>query len=108
MTIIQPNKAKNLKKVKLFAGLTLIVFLASAYLSISFYSGIVKLRHELVKKEQAWRELGIKNAEFKNQLYALLDSKNMRQTAGILGLTIDKKPNFIEVPEKNSLVKKEL
>lgn len=93
MTIIQPNKQK--KGLKIFIIPALAVILSWAVLSIFLYSAVVNLRFEITKAEKGLKDLRVSNAEFKNQLYGLLDAEILRAAAKEAGMVLDKKPVYI-------------
>ncbi|MEX2033487.1 MAG: hypothetical protein WD889_02940 [Candidatus Colwellbacteria bacterium] len=91
MTIIQPNKNEDIRRlVTLLSTGLVIVLLAVVFL----YMQTVTSKHELAKKRNALETLKVENAELKNNFYTLVDVGNLEQLAGELGLVQDKNPQW--------------
>lgn len=84
MTIIAPKKNKNNINL-IIIGLVLPV-LVLAYWSISIYNQTVNLKHVLDDSRNQIQELKVTNADLKNQLYQLTDSRNLIQLGEDKGL----------------------
>lgn len=94
MTIIKPNKNKivfNMPTVMLSGTL-----LAMAAFSVFLYNQNVNLRHSVSVGMEQLQTLQEQNADFKNQNYAILDSKNTAELAKQLNLVQDNKPEYFE------------
>ncbi len=94
MTIIQPNKEK-IKIWKLAVPL-LAIILTGAYFSILFYNKSVDMNHALAVKEKELKSLQATNGELKNKVYAFSDPSNINKIVGAAGLTLDKRPVYLE------------
>ena len=91
MTIIQPNKNEDIRRlVTLLSTGLIIVFLAVVFL----YMQTVTSKHDLAKKRNTLEALKVENAELKNNFYTLVDIGNLEQLAGELGLVQDKNPQW--------------
>lgn len=91
MTIIQPNKNEDIRRlVTLLSTGLIIVFLAVVFL----YMQTVTSKHDLAKKHNTLETLKVENAELKNNFYTLVDVGNLEQLAGELGLVQDKNPQW--------------
>lgn len=91
MTIIQPNKNEDIRRlVTLLSTGLIIVLLAVVFL----YMQTVISKHDLAKKHNALEALKVENAELKNNFYTLVDVGNLEQLAGELGLVQDKNPQW--------------
>ncbi len=91
MTIIQPNKNEDIRKLVTFLTVGLVaVFLAVVFL----YMQTVSLKHELAQKRDTLETLKVENAELKNNFYNLVDVNNLEKLAGELGLIQDKNPQW--------------
>lgn len=91
MTIIQPNKNEDIRRlVTLLSTGLIIVFLAVVFL----YMQTVISKHNLAKKRNSLETLKVENAELKNNFYTLVDVGNLEQLAGELGLVQDKNPQW--------------
>lgn len=77
--------------------MTIGLILFEALLSIYSYSQNVRLSSELLSTAKEIEALSISTSDFKNQLYAKLDLKNVDQVAGKLGLIKEKKPEYLSV-----------
>ncbi len=91
MTIIQPNKYKDLKRLVISLG----VFMVGIILIWVFvYIQTVDLRHDLVKVKQNLEEVKVENADLKNEYYSLIDSDNLEILAREGGFIKDKNPQW--------------
>ncbi len=91
MTIIQPNKNEDIRRlVTLLTMGLVVVFLAVVFL----YMQTVISKHDLAKKRNTLETLKVENAELKNNFYTLVDVGNLEQLAGELGLVQDKNPQW--------------
>ncbi len=91
MTIIQPNKNEDIRRLTTF----LTVGLVTVILGIVFlYMQTVSLKHDLAKKRDTLEALKVENAELKNNFYNLVDVNNLEALAGELGLVQDKNPQW--------------
>jgi len=91
MTIIQPNKNEDIRRLATLLTIGLVVvFLAVVFL----YMQTVISKHDLGKKRNSLETLKVENAELKNNFYTLVDVGNLEQLAGELGLIQDKNPQW--------------
>lgn len=93
MTIIEPTKNKYYSSEFLYlVGLILII----AILNIYFYNLNVNLKYQISVYEKSLQQLDVANAEIKNQLYLMLDSKNLSSLIQKYNLVSDKNPDYFE------------
>lgn len=91
MTIIQPNKYKDLKRLVISLG----VFLVGIILIWVFvYLQTVNLRHDLVNTKQHLEEAKVENADLKNEYYSLVDTDNLEILARERGFIRDRNPQW--------------
>lgn len=93
MTIIEPNKNKYYASEFLFLGALLLVF---AVLNIYFYNLNVSLKFQIGLQEKAAQKLEVVNADLRNDLYAVLDSKNLSELARNNNFVTEKNPDYLE------------
>ncbi|MCR4260940.1 MAG: hypothetical protein NUV96_01190 [Candidatus Colwellbacteria bacterium] len=91
MTIVQPNKEKNLRNITALCVTGVVLMLGIALFS---YLSLVGLRHEISNTRESLEELKVANAELKNDYYALTSNDNLEQLASQLGLVKDKTPQW--------------
>lgn len=91
MTIIEPNKNKS----NLLIALTVGLIILGAVLTIFAYNQSVRFSHALSDQRKSIDSLQVKNAELKNQLYAILDIQKVDQLAEKLGLIKERKPEYL-------------
>ena len=91
MTIIQPNKNQDIRRLITILTTGLIVVVLAWVL---FYMQTVILKHDLAKKHNILETLKVENAELKNNFYGLVDVNNLETLAGELGLVQDKNPQW--------------
>ena|SRR3989344_2898399 len=91
MTIIQPNKNQDIRRLITLLTTGLVVVVLALVL---FYMQTVILKHDLVKKHNTLETLKVENAELKNNFYGLVDVNNLETLAGELGLVQDKNPQW--------------
>lgn len=72
------------------------ILAASAILGIFLYNQLVNLRHEITSQENNLQKAEVLSAELKNNLYAMVDTKNLQNLAAENGLVIDKTPQYVK------------
>lgn len=93
MTIIEPTKNKYYSREFLYLiGLILIVTILNIY----FYNLNVNLKYQISIHEKSLQQLDAANAEIRNQLYQMLDSKNLVSLIQEHNLVSDKNPDYFE------------
>jgi|SRR3989338_3166649 len=92
MTIIEPAKNNYIREF-LYIGLLILV---SAAFSIYFYNLNVNLKYQISLQEKSLQQLEAGNADLKNQLYQIFDSKNLAVIAKKQNLISDKNPDYFE------------
>ena len=65
--------------------------------SILFYNRTVVLHRAVAAQTQALQALQVKNAELKNSLYTVLDSRNLMAAASRRGLIKEANPSYLTV-----------
>ena len=91
MTILQPNKYKDLKGLVISLG----VFMVGIILIWVFvYIQTVDLRHDLVDAKQYLEETKTENADLKNEYYSLVDTNSLETLAKERGFIRDKNPQW--------------
>ncbi len=91
MTIIQPNKYRDIRRLILALGSILI---ATFTIVVFDYIETVNLRHELSNRNESLEEMKVKNAELKNQFYSLVDAANLEKLAAEKGFVLDRNPQW--------------
>lgn len=94
MTIIQPNK--NRQAFHPFILVLTAVLAFSAFSGIYFYNANVKLRHAIGDSAKNLQELEASNANYKNNLYKILDANNVEAVAAQKQLIQEKNPKYME------------
>ena len=94
MTIIEPHK-NHIYSHQEFWHLGILLFL-SAVLSIYFYNLNVNLKYRLNLSERTLQQLEAANGDFRNQLYQILDSRNLAEFAAKQNLVSEKNPAYSE------------
>ena len=91
MTIIRPNKYKDIKRLCISLG----VFLVGIILVWVFvYLQTVNLRHDLASAKQRLEEIKVENADLKGEYYNLVDADNLELLAKERGFIKDKNPQW--------------
>ncbi len=93
MTIIEPNKNKF--KINTLKAFIVGLILMEAMFGIFSYNKNVKSEYWLTQTTRANEALRIKNADLKNQLYALTDFQNASDVAIKLGLIKEGRPEYL-------------
>lgn len=91
MTIIQPNKYRDIRRLILALGSILV---ATFTIVVFDYIETVNLRHELSNRNESLEEMKVKNAELKNQFYSLVDAANLEKLAAEKGFVLDRNPQW--------------
>ena len=94
MTIIEPNKINWSLQYELIS-LGIMLFLVALF-SIYFYNLNVNLNYQLSLQEKSLQQLEVLNGDLKNQLYQILDSRNLTALIGQKNLIPDKNPDYFE------------
>ena len=91
MTIIQPNKNKELKRLVIILSVVLISTFA---MNVFVYLETVNAKHDLSRVRDEVEKLKVDNAELKNEYYALVDTENLERLAAERGFVQDKNPQW--------------
>lgn len=97
MTIIHPKKEN--RKTKLYITTLIFSAIIVAVSGVFIYNLSVNYKHEIAKQKSQLREVEVKNAELKTEVFALSDIHNMEITAKEAGFVLDKNPQFIKIPQ---------
>jgi hypothetical protein len=93
MTIIEPNKSHFLQSSLLyFAGAMLVLMVAGIY----FYNLNVSLKYGISMQEKEIRQLETANADLRNEMYRILDVRNLSAVIQKRNLIQDKNPDYME------------
>lgn len=93
MTIIQLNK--NNHKKNFLISILMMVSVVMAVFGIFIYNQLVSLRHEVKKQENNIQQAEVQNAELKNNLYSILNEKNIESLINQQSLILEKNPNYL-------------
>lgn len=93
MTIIQLNK--NNHKKNFLVSILMAVSVVAAVWGIFIYNQLVSLRHEVKKQENNIQQAEVQNAELKNNLYSILNEKNIESLINQQSLILEKNPNYL-------------
>lgn len=92
MTIIQLNK--NNHKKNFLISILMMVSVVMAVFGIFIYNQLVSFRHEVKKQENSIQQAEVQNAELKNNLYSILNEKNIESLINQQSLILEKNPNY--------------
>ncbi|OGG38738.1 hypothetical protein A3I34_02745 [Candidatus Jorgensenbacteria bacterium RIFCSPLOWO2_02_FULL_45_12] len=92
MTIINPAKNKN---ITLFIIFAFAFVLLGGGVYIYEYNALANARYELDTLKQKRIDVEAKNAELKNEFYAVTDAAKLREVASEYNLMIENKPQYI-------------
>ena len=93
MTIIEPYKNKYYANEFLYIAFLILVL---AIFNIRFYNFNVNLKYKISLQEKSVQKLEVANADFRNQLYQILDSRNLSSIIEKQNLVSDKNPDYLE------------
>ena len=93
MTIIQLNKNNHNKNFLI--SILMMVSVVMAVWGIFIYNQLVSLRHEVKKQENNIQQAEVQNAELKNNLYSILNEKNIESLINQQSLILERNPNYI-------------
>jgi hypothetical protein len=102
MTIIQPNRTNH--KANFLISLLILTSISIAVWGVFLYNQLVNLRHEVKSQETALSQAEVANAELKNNLYSIIDAKNLKSSVDSQSLILDKNPEYLK---EKTLVKAE-
>ncbi len=94
MTIIQPNK--NNQQTNFYISVLMSFLVVSAVWGVFLYNQLVNLRHEVNRQEINLRRAEVTNAELKNNLYNIIDNKNLESSTNTQSLILDKNPEYLK------------
>ncbi|MBI4993947.1 hypothetical protein HZC33_03295 [Candidatus Wolfebacteria bacterium] len=77
-------------------SISMIASVSLAVWGVFLYNQTVNLRYEIADYEKAIQQAEVSNAELKNNLYQIIDSKNFEAFSGSSGLVLDKNPEFVK------------
>lgn len=92
MTIIEPNKNHRFFSKFLYLSVLLLILVI---FNIYLYNANVSLKYNISLQEKAIQQLESSNADFRNQMYQILDPKNLIVVAQEEYLIPDKNPQYL-------------
>ena len=93
MTIIEPNKNNIFQGIFSYFIGSLLFFVV---LSIYFYNLNVGLKFSVSTQEKAIQQLETSNADLRNEMYRILDVRNLTALIQKQNLIQDKNPDYLE------------
>lgn len=94
MTIIQPNKDN--RKDNFYISVLMFSLVVSAVWGVFLYNQLVDIRHEINRQEVNLRRAEVMSAEFKNNLYNIIDNENLEASTNLQSLILDKNPEYVK------------
>lgn len=97
MTIIRQKKNSDVLR-----QWTIILSAGAACMAITglfFYNQVVNDTHEITQRRGDVRDVEVKNAELKGELYDLTSSRQVEAFAAANGLVVENNPNYIKRQE---------
>ena len=91
MTIIQPNRYKDIKRLAVSLGVFLVEIIL---LWVFVYLQTVSLKHDIAKTIERLEKTKVENAELKDVYYKLVDADNLENLAEERGFIKDKNPQW--------------
>lgn len=101
MTIIQPNKTSY--KANFWVLILTLTSVSATVWIIFLYNQLVDFRHEVRTQETNLSQAEVMNAEFKNNLYTIIDAKNLESSNNNESLILDKNPEYVKTINDNQL-----
>ena len=95
MTLIQPNKDKNIFSILLM--LSVVPLLTGVVWLIMIYNQTVNFNHSATSMKEELANVQTESADLKEKLFATLDTDNLQQVAADYQLVKDKNPQFLEI-----------
>ena len=93
MTIIEPNKSYFLQSSLLYFAAALLVLMVTG---IYFYNLNVSLKYSVSMQEKEISRLETANADLRNEMYRILDLRNLSAVIQERNLVQDKNPDYLE------------
>lgn len=94
MSIIQPNKKKNILTLIIGLGVLFVMFTVG---NIMIYSRTVSITHDLTALKNNLGNLQVQNAELRTSLYTETDSDAMSKIIATGGFVEDRNPQWVIV-----------
>ena len=66
---------------------------------VFLYNQLVNTRHEIEKQNSDLRRAEVQNAELKNNLYSVIDEKNLKSLINKQSLIFDKNPQYLKTEQ---------
>lgn len=101
MTIIQPYKTSY--KSNFLISILMLTSIGIAVWGVFLYNQLVNLRHEVKKQEADISRAEVTNAELKNNLYSIIDAKNLKSSVDSQSLILDKNPEYAKLTNDRQL-----
>ncbi|NCN52833.1 hypothetical protein GW950_00010 [Candidatus Wolfebacteria bacterium] len=93
MTIIEPNKQREQSYQFVYIAALLFTFAVSY---IYLYNLNVSLKYQISVKEKEVQRFESSNADLRNELYSMLDIRNLDEVIKKHNLVQDKNPSYVE------------
>lgn len=94
MTIIRQKKESD--PVKQWTIVLSITAACAAVAGVFFYNQVVNNSHEMAQRRGDLRDIEVRNAELKGELYALTDPQRVQEFATKNNLIVEKNPNYVK------------
>lgn len=75
------------------------VLVITAVWGVFLYNQLVSLRHETEKQNSDLRRAEVQNAELKNNLYSVIDERNLKSLINKQSLIFDKNPQYLKTEQ---------
>lgn len=102
MTIIQPNRTQAFPLNLIIGALIVLVMLSAVWL-VSLYNTLVNIQHGISETKDEIKQIQTANAELKEELFALLDSRKFEEFAAEAALIKDRAPRYFQLDPQWSL-----
>lgn len=102
MTIIQPNRTRAFPLNIILSALIALVVLAAVWL-VSLYNTLVNIQHGIAETRDEIRNIQTANAELKEELFAILDSRKFEEFAAERALIKNRAPRYFQLDPQWSL-----
>ncbi|MBU2101203.1 hypothetical protein KKH05_00545 [Patescibacteria group bacterium] len=92
MTIVRPNRDKDIKRTIILCGAGVVTMVAMVVVS---YVSLVSAKHDLEKTRVSLESMKVENAELKNQYFEMTNVESLERFASEMGLVKDKNPGWV-------------
>lgn len=103
MTIIQPTQSSFINRLII---LLVVVLLVEAFWLVMLYNNFVNTQHSFSAAQEELRMTHTENAELKQSIFALFDTRSLQALASAKGFIEERHPHYLQSEPQVSLAQR--